>query len=206
MTNHAKTKALLDVIAEMNKQDEKWGADRNQHPFLWQVILGEEFGEVCQAILHDEFGGSHAGTAREELVQVAAVALQFIEQYDRLDENKAEKEIEHKLVILESPYAATNGYTVQENIEYARKCVRHSLSLGEAPIASHLLYTQEGILDDNIPEERQWGIDAGLAWKQVASTSVVYTDRGISKGMEYGIAAAEAAGIKVEYRSIEETK
>jgi NTP pyrophosphatase (non-canonical NTP hydrolase) len=84
MTDHAKTKALSDVIAEMNNQDAKWGADRDQHPFLWQVILGEEFGEVCQAILHDEFGGSHAGTARDELVQVAAVALQFIEQYDRL--------------------------------------------------------------------------------------------------------------------------
>lgn len=202
MTDHAKTKALLDVIAEMKKQDSKWGADRNQHPFLWQVILGEEFGEVCQAILHDEFGGDHAGTAREELVQVAAVALQFIEQYDRL--NDVKNEPEHKLVILESPFAATNGYTVQENIEYARKCVRHSLSLGEAPIASHLLYTQEGILDDNIPEERQWGIDAGLAWKQVANGSVVYTDRGISKGMEYGIAAAEAAGLTVEYRSIED--
>ena len=84
MTDHAKTKALTDVIAEMNSQDEKWGADRDQHPFVWNTILGEEVGEVCQAILHDEFGGSHAGTAREELVQVAAVALQFIEQYDRM--------------------------------------------------------------------------------------------------------------------------
>lgn len=92
MTEHAKTKALTDVLAEMNSQDEKWGADRNLHPFLWQVILGEEFGEVCQAILHDEFGGDHAGTAREELVQVAAVALQFIEQYDRLSEVSKDSE------------------------------------------------------------------------------------------------------------------
>ncbi|EBS4516724.1 hypothetical protein DQT32_04850 [Salmonella enterica subsp. enterica serovar Braenderup] len=203
MANHAKTKALLDVIAEMNQQDEKWGADRNQHPFLWQVILGEEFGEVCQAILHDEFGGSHAGTARDELVQVAAVALQFIEQYDRLNAVQHET-VEQKLVILESPFAATDEYTVEQNIEYARRCVRHSLSLGEAPIASHLLYTQDGILDDNIPEERQWGIDAGLAWKEVAHGSVVYIDHGISKGMEYGIKAAEAAGLTVEYRKIGE--
>lgn len=86
MTDHNKTKALSDVIVEMNSQDAKWGADRNQHPFLWHVILSEEVGEVAQAILHDEFGGSHAGTAREELVQVAAVALQIIEQYDRLSE------------------------------------------------------------------------------------------------------------------------
>jgi NTP pyrophosphatase (non-canonical NTP hydrolase) len=84
MKDHASTNAMFDVIGEMNRQDELWGADRNQHPFVWQAILGEEVGEVCQAILHDEFGGSHAGTAREELVQVAAVALQMIEQYDRL--------------------------------------------------------------------------------------------------------------------------
>lgn len=104
-----------------------------------------------------------------------------------------------KRVILESPYAGD----VEGNVEYARKCVRDSLSRGEAPIASHLLYTQPGILNDLIPEERQWGIDAGLEWRKVADASVVYTDRGISKGMEYGIAAAEAAGISVEYRSLE---
>lgn len=104
-----------------------------------------------------------------------------------------------KLVIVESPYAGD----VEANIEYARRCVRDSLSRGEAPIASHLLYTQPGILDDDKPDERKWGIDAGLAWRAVAQASVVYTDRGVSSGMQYGIAAAEKAGIPVEYRSIE---
>ena len=104
-----------------------------------------------------------------------------------------------KLVILESPFAGD----VESNIEYARKCVRHSLSLGEAPIASHLLYTQSGILNDDVPEERQWGIDAGLAWKVVADKSVVYIDRGISKGMEYGIKLAKEQGLEVETRQIE---
>jgi len=103
-----------------------------------------------------------------------------------------------RLVIIESPYAGD----VEANTEYARRCVRDSLSRGEAPIASHLLYTQPGILNDDIPSERQWGIDAGLSWRAVAQASVVYTDRGISKGMEYGMAAARAAGIPVELRSI----
>lgn len=103
-----------------------------------------------------------------------------------------------RLVIIESPFAGD----VQANIEYARRCVRDSLERGEAPIASHLLYTQDGILDDGKPAERQWGIDAGLAWRRVAEASVVYTDRGISRGMLYGIEAAEAAGIPVEYRQI----
>ena len=104
-----------------------------------------------------------------------------------------------KLVILESPFAGD----VPSNIEYARKCVRDSLSRGEAPIASHLLYTQEGILNDDVPEERQWGIDAGLAWKEVAHGSVVYADRGISGGMQYGIDQAKKQGLSVEIRFIE---
>ena len=65
-----------------------------------------------------------------------------------------------KRVILESPYAGD----IQRNIKYARECLKDSIKRGEAPIASHLLYTQ--VLDDNIPEERQHGIDAGLAWKK----------------------------------------
>lgn len=103
-----------------------------------------------------------------------------------------------KLVILESPFAGD----VEKNIAYARRCVRDSLSRGEAPIASHLLYTQPGILNDDIPAERQWGIDAGLAWRKVAECSVVYEDLGISRGMQYGIDAAKQAGIPIEYRKI----
>jgi len=101
-------------------------------------------------------------------------------------------------VILESPFAGD----VKANIEYARKCMRDCFMHGEAPIASHLLYTQEGILDDDIPEERALGIYAGLLWGAHAEKTVVYTDRGISRGMEYGIENAEKAGRQVEFRSI----
>jgi len=104
-----------------------------------------------------------------------------------------------QLVIIESPFAGS----VKENIDYARQCVRDSLGRGEAPIASHLLYTQPGILRDEVKSERQWGIDAGLAWRAVAQLSAVYTDRGITSGMEYGIAAANDSGIPVEYRTID---
>ncbi|MEJ0232584.1 MazG-like family protein [Klebsiella michiganensis] len=89
---HFSTKAIGSVIAEMNRQDKKWGADRNQHPFVWQTILSEEVGEFSQAILHDEFGGPKSGTAREEMVQVAAVTLQIIEYYDRHCAPAAESE------------------------------------------------------------------------------------------------------------------
>ena len=101
-----------------------------------------------------------------------------------------------KLIIIESPYTDD----IERNVEYARACVRHSLKLGEAPIASHLLYTQLGILNDAIPHERQWGIEAGLAWRKVAEVTVVDEDYGITSGMWHGIKAAERYNIPVIYR------
>jgi hypothetical protein len=103
-----------------------------------------------------------------------------------------------RLVILESPFAGDE----QANIDYARLCVRDSLMRGEAPIASHLLYTQPTILDDSEPKERQHGINAGLAWGKVADATVVYMDRGISEGMSHGIGIAWACSRPVEYRLI----
>lgn len=63
-----------------------------------------------------------------------------------------------RLVVLESPYAGD----VERNVRYARAAVRDCLDRGEAPIASHLLYTQPGVLDDLVPAERAMGIEAGL--------------------------------------------
>ena len=103
-----------------------------------------------------------------------------------------------KRVILESPYAGD----IQRNIKYARECLKDSLKRGEAPIASHLLYTQKDVLDDNIPEERQLGIDAGLAWKKVADLHVFYIDFGMSNGMKYASKYAKEQNIDVEYRTL----
>lgn len=101
------------------------------------------------------------------------------------------------LVIIESPYAGD----VEENIAYARKCVADSVHRGEAPICSHLLFPQ--LLDDNVPAERQEGIEAGLAWYRVADKCVVYADRGYSKGMAQGQLRASMQGVPVEVRYIE---
>ncbi len=103
-------------------------------------------------------------------------------------------------VVLETPFAGD----IEANLAYARKCMADCLSRGEAPFASHLLYTQEGVLDDTIAEERERGIKAGFVWGEVASKAVVYTDRGISGGMQMGIDKAESSGIPVEYRSLVE--
>lgn len=101
-------------------------------------------------------------------------------------------------VVLESPYAGN----VERNIQYARMCLRDCLLRGEAPIASHLIYTQPGVLDDNIPEERKLGIEAGLEWGKLAEATVVYEDYGVSRGMQYGIERAEKEGRPVERRRI----
>ncbi len=103
------------------------------------------------------------------------------------------------IVILESPYAGK----VKQNLEYGRKCLADSLNRGEVPVASHLLYTQTGVLDDNKPEERDLGINAGHELLRVADKMVVYIDKGISEGMKLGIERAKVAGVPVELRSIE---
>jgi hypothetical protein len=102
-------------------------------------------------------------------------------------------------VILESPYAGE----IVRNIDYARRCVRDSVMRGEAPIASHLLFTQPGILRDEVPDERKLGIAAGHAWMAVADAMVVYVDLGISSGMSDAIAAAYRMGLPVERRCID---
>jgi hypothetical protein len=81
--------------------------------------------------------------------------------------------------------------------------MRDSLLRGEFPFVMHLLYTQDGILNDDIPSERNLGIEAGLAWGKYASKTVVYTDLGMSPGMEQGIQRAKEEGREIEYRKLE---
>ncbi|WP_197022729.1 hypothetical protein [Hyphomicrobium sp. 802] len=103
-----------------------------------------------------------------------------------------------RLVIVETPYAGD----IEANVTYARLAMRDSIERGEAPFASHLLYTQPGILRDEKPAERALGIAAGFAWGRNADATIVYVDRGISPGMKQGIKDAEAAGRPVEYRCV----
>jgi hypothetical protein len=105
------------------------------------------------------------------------------------------------LVIVESPYAGD----IEANTAYARAAMRDSLNRGEAPIASHLLYTQPGILRDGVPDERQWGIDAGLAWREVADLAAFYVDRGWSAGMLAARETYEREGRRFEERSIRDS-
>lgn len=100
--------------------------------------------------------------------------------------------------IIESPYSGN----IEANIEYARQAVKDSVHRGEAPIASHLLFTQPGILNDDDPDERLLGCEAGWAWIKVANLMAVYTDLGISSGMSMAIHLAKQQSLKIDYRTL----
>ena len=102
--------------------------------------------------------------------------------------------------MIESPYAGPDAATMARHVAYARAALADSLGRGEAPLASHLLYTQAG--DDGDPKQRAAGIATGLAWGAVAAATVVYADLGISPGMAQGIEAARLAGRPVEARRL----
>ncbi|MFB0840983.1 hypothetical protein [Paenibacillus oleatilyticus] len=87
-----KTPALQSVIEERQRQNAKWG--EQNHPLAaWVSILGEEYGELCEAVNETIFNngpearekGGHANI-RAEAVQVAAVAVQIVEMLDRAKE------------------------------------------------------------------------------------------------------------------------
>lgn len=98
------------------------------------------------------------------------------------------------IVVIESPYAGE----VSKNKKYARAALADSLNRGEAPFASHLLYTQ--VLDDNLPPDRAQGISAGLAYHNICDKVVFYLDHGMSSGMVAAWQNAINLGIRIEAR------
>jgi hypothetical protein len=103
----------------------------------------------------------------------------------------------NKRVIIESPLRGD----VERNKRYLLACMRDSLARGEDPYASHLIYPL--VLDDDIPKERERGIEAGLNWGRCAELTAVYADLGpFSEGMERGVQRAKAEGRAIECRTL----
>jgi NTP pyrophosphatase (non-canonical NTP hydrolase) len=78
MTNESEEKILSDVLAEIDRQDKKWGEGRTNETDLWCTVLMEEVGEVARAALEQD-----KENMREELLQVAALAIQIVDDLDR---------------------------------------------------------------------------------------------------------------------------
>ncbi|MBS4171922.1 hypothetical protein KHA87_01425 [Bacillus sp. FJAT-49736] len=95
-----KLSVLVDVDNERIRQNKKWGKQRHTVG-KWLGILGEEFGEVCQAINRIHFPSdakeTDADNLYEELIHTAAVAVAFAEQI------MEERERSHEMSTLRSP-------------------------------------------------------------------------------------------------------
>ncbi len=86
MEKSARTERALDLVREeRQRQDSLWGDQSGNHPFEWMSILGEEYGELCEAVnescfpnaAHSDRGGIEKIV--KEATHVAAVAVAIIE-------------------------------------------------------------------------------------------------------------------------------
>ena len=81
-------KAIGLISQERERQKEEWGEDIHS-PFEWLAILGEEYGELCQAVnetylmgqRYPQFGG--VDNIIKEATHVGAVAAAIIEAFGR---------------------------------------------------------------------------------------------------------------------------
>ncbi len=89
-----RTEAYALIDAERDQQRLKWGQG-NQHGWGWGdcsslgvhdvtkvAVLAEEAGEVARAVLDAGIGGRGGTSLRAELVQVAAVAVAWLESME----------------------------------------------------------------------------------------------------------------------------
>ena len=89
--NSAEYEAHVEMLGEVTRerlaQEEKWG-QQNHDDFKWMAILGEEYGEACEAALKSsphmgEYNATYRLQLRTELIQIAAVAIAHVEAIDR---------------------------------------------------------------------------------------------------------------------------
>ena len=80
---------IREIISERKRQDKLWGI-QNHDPMVWLSIIGEEYGEACQAAndaffskKEDKIGDDKWSKYRIELIETAACALAAIECLDR---------------------------------------------------------------------------------------------------------------------------
>lgn len=79
----------FDVIDERVRQHMKWGTQRHSWP-EWITILTEEVGEAAQQACAIHWNHANTERLREELVQVAAVAVAIIEHIDEEQEHASQ--------------------------------------------------------------------------------------------------------------------
>lgn len=72
------------ILDRRKQQDEKWGIQSHPNEW-WYPILGEELGEIGKAMLegHFDYPDANEEGIRHEVIDVAAVALAWLEDIDK---------------------------------------------------------------------------------------------------------------------------
>jgi hypothetical protein len=129
------------------------------------------------------------------------------------------------LVSVESPYTASNWFRFQQHLQYAVLCNRHAASLGNATFTPHLCNTQvvmygvQAFVGDffgsmllatgmfstakkyTVSRDKTLEV-TNLARIQSCDKVCVYTDFGVSEGMQLAIDAAKRNNIQVVERKL----
>ena len=95
-----------------------------------------------------------------------------------------------KYIYVCSPYGGQ-----AENYEMAKKYAKYIVSLGYIPIISHTML--HGVLEDNVPAQREMGLAAGKVMLSICDEMWVFGTR-ITPGMAGEILEAGKLGIKVK--------
>lgn len=70
------------IEQELERQNEKWGTDRDLNDRTWVTVLLEEVGEVAHAVLEHDLEN-----LQDELVQVAAVCVSFLRNTEKYEDS-----------------------------------------------------------------------------------------------------------------------
>lgn len=136
---------LDDIQKERQRQTEKWGEQNNSYP-KWISILTEEVGEAAkeandyESLLDDINNPTFDSVLlnqtlinlREELVQVAAVAVQIIEKIDKQN-NPSSAQLFKVFLSSDSGKVSIKVYAIDESsainiIMKSEKCPRSAIT------------------------------------------------------------------------------
>jgi hypothetical protein len=104
------------------------------------------------------------------------------------------------LVAIETPWAGLDAG--EKAKKYLRNCIRDSLARNEIPWASHAMLAWTDALYETDEEQRLEGINVNKRMILRVDLVAVYSDHGISKGMQQAITWARMNGKRVESRRI----
>ena len=93
-----------------------------------------------------------------------------------------------KRIFVCSPYAGN----VEANVKIAEDICKDMVRLGYAPFAPHLFYTR--FLDDGNITDRKLGIICGQTFMEICDEVCLYSQNGISDGMNSDLDYAKSLG------------